>query len=421
MDHLHIYEELESSIRSYCRSFPYEIVAARGSWLYTSDGKRFLDFTCMAGSTNYGHNNPQIHDALLEYLNAHGPVGTLDYHTRAKTAMLVALKTHILEPRGLDYKVLFTGPTGTNSVECALKIAKKLRPTGEICVFRNSFHGMTQGALSICGLARRRASLYVEHRRVETYDFPSRQPSGGATESVAKLIEDMASGIIQPAAVVLELIQSEGGIHVADRDLVRSLVKTCNDHEVVVIVDDIQAGSGRSGAFFSFEHFGFVPDVVCCAKSIGGIGQPLALVLLRPHVDVLESSDHAGTFRGNNFAFVTAARAFELWSSEAFLSTYEGSLKMFAAHFAQMARQSRHVEVRHIGLMAGVEFQSPALGKRARTLLLEHGVLAENCGEGGRVLKIFPPLNCEADDLQAGLDKVSLVIDALGPDGSSLD
>jgi diaminobutyrate-2-oxoglutarate transaminase len=420
MDHLHIYEELESNIRSYCRKFPYEISAAQDSWLYTSDGRRFLDFTCMAGSTNYGHNHPHLRDALLEYLKANGPVGTLDYHTSAKTAMLVSLKTHILEPRGLGYKVLFTGPTGTNSVECALKLAKKLRPTGEVCVFRNSFHGMTQGSLSICGLARRRASLYVEHRKVETYDFPNHRSSRHAADSVARLIESISAGVMQPAAVVLELIQSEGGIHVADRDLVRALVKTCNEHDVVVIVDDIQAGNGRSGTFFSFEQFGFTPDVVCCAKSIGGTGQPLALVLIKPHLDVLEPSDHAGTFRGNNLAFVAAAKAFELWSDEAFISTYRRNQEVFGAYLDRVALQSPHVTVRHIGLMAGVEFQSAEDGMRARALLLEHGVLAETCGEGGRVLKLFPPLNCRADDLRAGLDKVTIVVDALGPNGSSL-
>ena len=164
-------ERMESEVRSYCRAFPATFTKAEGCYQYDDKGNEYLDFFSGAGTLNYGHNNPQFKAKLIEYIQQDGVVHSLDMTTAAKIDLLERFEAVILKPRGLDYKVQFPGPTGTNAVESALKLARKIKGRQPILSFTNAFHGMTLGALSISGNAFKRdgAGVPLSTRRQHAF------------------------------------------------------------------------------------------------------------------------------------------------------------------------------------------------------------------------------------------------------------
>jgi diaminobutyrate-2-oxoglutarate transaminase len=303
-----IFEERESEVRSYCRKWPAIFDRATGSWLYDKSGRAYLDFFAGAGALNYGHSNPVLKEALLEYLARDGVIHSLDMHTVAKAEFLIALDELILRPRGLDYKVQFPGPAGTIAVEAALKLARKVTGRTEVACFTDGFHGMTLASLAVTGNSfhRRGAGLPLTHARRLPYD----RPGGADPPDFARfdqLLDGSGPGL--PAAVIVECVQGEGGINVASPAWLRGLAERCRRHKILLIVDDVQMGCGRTGPFFSFEVAGIQPDIVCLSKSIGGYGFPLALTLLRPELDVWAPGEHSGTFRGIDPALVAGGTA----------------------------------------------------------------------------------------------------------------
>ena len=303
---LNIFEERESEVRSYCRKWPVVFDRAAGAWLYDEDGRPYLDFFSGAGALNYGHNNPVLKEALLEYLARDGVIHSLDMYTTAKADFLTALDELILRPRGLGYKVQFPGPAGTIAVEAALKLARKVTGRTEVARFTDGFHGMTLGALAVTGngFYRRAGGLPLSHAERLPFD----QSLAGQVPDFSwfdRLLNDSGSGLDLPAAVIVECVQGEGGINVASPSWLRGLADRCRDHEILLIVDDVQMGCGRTGPFFSFEVAGIEPDIVCLSKSISGYGFPLALTLFRRELDAWAPGEHSGTFRGINPALVT--------------------------------------------------------------------------------------------------------------------
>ncbi len=284
-----IFESLESQVRSYCRGWPTVFDRATGSHLYSEDGREYLDFFAGAGALNYGHNNPVLKAALLEYLGRDGVTHALDMTTVAKRDFLETFQDTILRPRELDYKVMFPGPAGANAVEAALKLVRKVTGRESIINFTNAFHGMTLGALSVTGnsLKRGGAGIPLVHATPMPYDnyFDGQTPDFLFFE---KLLQDSGSGLNEPAAVIVETVQGEGGINVARMEWLQGLAELCQRHDILLIVDDVQMGCGRTGPFFSFEAAGITPDVVCLSKSIGGYGLPLALTLIRRDLDIWE-------------------------------------------------------------------------------------------------------------------------------------
>lgn len=307
---LSVFETLESEVRSYCRGWPTVFDRAQGSHMYDEDGHTYLDFFAGAGSLNYGHNNPVLKRALLDYIERDGVTHGLDMSTTAKRAFLETFQNTILRPRDLPYKVMFPGPTGANAVEAALKLARKVKGRESIVSFTNAFHGMSLGALAVTGNAFKRAGAGIP--LVHGTPMPFDNYLDGTYPDFLwfeRLLEDSGSGLNTPAAVIVETVQGEGGINVARAEWLRALADLCKRRDMLLIVDDIQMGCGRTGAFFSFEEAGIVPDIVTVSKSISGYGLPLALTLFKPELDVWEPGEHNGTFRGNNPAFVTAAAA----------------------------------------------------------------------------------------------------------------
>ncbi|MEU0250961.1 diaminobutyrate--2-oxoglutarate transaminase [Streptomyces sp. NPDC006184] len=402
---LSVFTTLESEVRSYCRSWPTVFDRAQGSRMYDEDGHEYLDFFAGAGSLNYGHNNPVLKRALLDYLERDGVTHGLDMSTTAKRAFLEFFQNMILRPRELPYKVMFPGPTGTNAVEAALKLARKVKGRETVVSFTNAFHGMSLGSLAVTGNAFKRAGAGVP--LVHTTPMPFDHYMGGKTPDFLwfeQLLGDHGSGLDHPAAVIVETIQGEGGINVARPQWLRALAQLCQQHDMLLIVDDIQMGCGRTGAFFSFEEAGITPDIVTVSKSISGYGLPMSLCLFRPELDVWEPGEHNGTFRGNNPAFVTAAAALNAyWADDklkqqtlAHAQTIEAALRDTAAHHSGSAYRGR-------GMVWGLELSDPQHAGRAARRAFELGLLIETSGAHDQVVKLLPPLTITTDELDQGL------------------
>ncbi|HPJ39872.1 MAG TPA: diaminobutyrate--2-oxoglutarate transaminase, partial [Spirochaetota bacterium] len=310
---MRIFEQIESQVRSYVRHFPTIFTKAKGSHLYDEQGKEYIDFFAGAGVLNYGHNNPKANEALIEYIKNDGIIHGLDKATSAKKEFLETFYNTILAPRNMEYKVQFTGPTGTNATETALKLVRMVKGRSNIISFTNGFHGLTMGAMSVTGNSFYRDEAFINRQNVTFMPYDGYFGKDVNTaDYLRRFLEDSSSGVDLPAAIILETIQAEGGVNVSSEKWLQDIEKICRDYDILLIVDDIQVGNGRTGNFFSFERSGINPDVITMSKSIGG-GLPLALVLIKPELDQWRPGEHTGTFRGNNLAFVASTQLLSYW------------------------------------------------------------------------------------------------------------
>lgn len=400
-----IFNKQESKVRSYSNSFPVIFNKAKGCWLEAENGSRYLDFLAGAGSLNYGHNNPVLKQALLEYIEKDGLTHGLDMHSDAKAHFLTVLNSHILQPRKLDYKVQFTGPTGTNAVEAALKLARKVTGRTNIVAFTNGFHGCSNGALAATGNQHHRGGAGAPLNAVTRIPYQGYADIDGLALFEA-MLNDNSSGLDHPAAVLLEVVQGEGGLNAASDQWLQKLSNICRTNDILLIVDDIQAGCGRTGTFFSFEPSGIQPDIVTLSKSISGYGLPMAVVLLKPELDIWKPGEHNGTFRGNNHAFVTAARAIEIyWSAPEFQ-------QHIAARSAQLNTMindavknypSLFSRGKGRGMMAGIECHSGEIAAAISQACFQNGMIIETAGPNDEVVKFFCPLTITEAELEQGL------------------
>jgi diaminobutyrate-2-oxoglutarate transaminase len=400
-----IFQRRESAVRSYSRAMPRQFDRAEDVWLHDSNGGRYLDFLSGCSSLNYGHNHPILKQALLDYIAADGITHGLDLHTSAKADFLSALEEVILKPRGLDYRAMFTGPTGTNAVEAAIKLARKVTGREMVIAFTNGFHGMTLGALACTGNAGKRggAGVPLSHVSHEPYDGYF-GPDVDTAELLDRRLSDPSSGLDAPAAILLETVQGEGGLNAASPEWLRAVAKIARKHGALLIVDDIQAGCGRTGTFFSFEEIGIVPDVVTLAKSLSGMGLPFALTLFRPELDIWSPGEHNGTFRGNNHAFVTAAAALRhFWTTDAFQQDVQRRGDLLARRLGRMAK-THGLTVRGRGMMRGIDVGSGETAAAITEACFAEGLIIETSGAHDEIVKVLAPLVIDDDLLSAGLD-----------------
>ncbi|MFD9733509.1 diaminobutyrate--2-oxoglutarate transaminase [Umezawaea sp. NPDC059074] len=414
-----VFEALESGVRSYSRSWPVVFARGRGARLFSEQGRPYLDFFAGAGALNYGHNEPNQQKALLDYIAGDGVTHSLDMFTTAKRDFLETFDELVLRPREADYKVVFAGPGGTNAVEAALKLARRVTGRQLVISFTRGFHGMTLGALAVSGNARKRAAAGVQLTNVVSmpYDGYLGSDRSDLEYLLGRLLSDPASGLDLPAAVIVETVQGEGGVNVARVEWLRGLSDLCRRHGILLIVDDVQMGCGRTGGFFSYEDAGIVPDMVCLSKSIGGYGLPLSLTLIRPELDVWKPGDHSGTFRGVSLAFVTGAQALRTyWSDKAL----ERSTRTKGDHVAAALRStadrfaSAGLEVRGRGLVWGLDFGAAGeAGTAAKVCAaaFDRGLLVETSGALGEVVKLLPPLIVDDAELAEGLQ---IIDDSVG-------
>jgi diaminobutyrate-2-oxoglutarate transaminase len=408
---LETFDRRESGVRGYIRSFPVLFDSARGSTLHAADGREFLDFFAGAGVLNYGHNNPLFTHALIEYLGSDGIIHGLDMATSAKKAFIEAFERLVLEPRGWDYKLQFTGPTGANAVEAALKVARQATGRTNVVAFTNAFHGLSLGGLAATGNSHYREAAGV------ALDNVSRLPYDGylgedvdTLDLLEKMLTDTGSGLDAPAAVIVEAVQGEGGINVASVAWLQRLRALTAQRGILLILDEIQSGIGRTGSFFAFEAAGIVPDIVTVSKSISGSGLPMSLVLLRPDVDVWKPGAHTGTFRGNNLAFVSARVALEqYWADTAFTDAVTAKSAILRGELEEIAaaHPSLGLTVRGRGLMYGLVCDGDVtLAGRISAEAFTRGLVIETSGAFDQVLKFLPALTITEDELARGLQIV---------------
>jgi diaminobutyrate-2-oxoglutarate transaminase len=400
-----IYDRRESGVRSYSRSLPRHFNKAQDVWLHDVNGGRYLDFLSGCSSLNYGHNHPVLKRALLDYIEADGIAHGLDLHTSAKRSFLEALEEVILAPRGMNHRAMFTGPTGTNAVEAAIKLARKVTGREMIVAFTNGFHGMTLGALACTGNAAKRGGAgvplsHVSHEPFEGYYGPD-------VDTAALLdqrLSDPSSGLDAPAAFLVETVQGEGGLNAASPEWLRAIAGIARKHGALLIVDDIQAGIGRTGSFFSFEGMGFTPDIITLAKSLSGMGLPFALTLFRPELDIWSPGEHNGTFRGNNHAFVTAAASLRhFWADPSFQTDIARRSALLEQRLDAMAEE-HGLSTRGRGMMRGIDVGSGEAASAITEACFEHGLIIETSGAHDEIVKVLAPLVIDDALLGAGLD-----------------
>jgi diaminobutyrate-2-oxoglutarate transaminase len=403
-----LFEQHESEVRGYCRNFPAVFTTAKGAWMTDQDGRRYLDFFAGAGVMNYGHNPDKLKAALIEYLQSDGITHTLDMYSTAKRDFIERFQRVILKPRGLDYKMQFPGPTGTNAVEAALKLARKVTGREQVVNFTNAFHGMTLGALAVTGNGFKRAGAGVPLQHTSSLPFCGYMGDGLDTlDYFEAMLQDSGSGLETPAAVILETVQAEGGVNVASNAWLQRLRKITQEHDIVLIVDDIQVGCGRTGKFFSFEEAGITPDIVTLSKSLSGYGIPMALVLIRPDLDQWAPGEHNGTFRGHAPGFITATKALDYWENDWLEKSVMHKSKIVKERLlAMVKRLGVKAEVRGRGLIYGVAFEDAALANQVSQACFDAGMVVETAGMEDQVLKLLPSLTISEEDLTLGLDTI---------------
>ncbi len=398
---------LESEVRGYCRSFPAEFSHARGAWLFDRDGEAYLDFFAGAGALSYGHNNPHLKDALVRYLASDGVTHSLDMTTSAKCHFLETFRRRVLAPRGMEYKTIFPGPTGTNAVEVALKLARKVTGRTPVAAFTNAFHGMTLGSLALTGNRGKRKAAGVPLTHVQRQPFDGYLGEQDTLEFIEKKLTDGSSGMAAPAAFIVETVQAEGGINVASRAWIEGLARLAKKLGSLLIIDDIQVGCGRTGPFFSFEGWDLEPDMICLSKSLSGFGLPFAITLLKPEHDVFAPGEHNGTFRGFNLAFVTAATALEAyWQDDSLTRAVEAKGTMVREALGALAQELGGT-VRGRGLIQGLELPDSTLAGKISRACFERNLIVETAGAADQVLKILPPLLIGEQDLRRGLEVIA--------------
>ena len=403
---MNIFEQYESEVRGYCRNFPAVFSSAKGAWMTDTGGQRYLDFFSGAGVLNYGHNNDRIKQPLIRYLLGDGITHTLDMYSEAKQRFIQRFNDVVLKPRGLSYKFQFPGPTGTNAVEAALKLARKITGRQTVVNFTNAFHGMTLGSLAVTGNSFKRAGAGVPLHHTAAVPFEGYLGKEVDTlEYLEAMLIDNGSGMEIPAAVIVESVQAEGGVNVASNEWLKRLREITEQHEILLIVDDIQVGCGRTGAFFSFEDAGIEPDIITLSKSLSGYGLPLALVLMKPELDVWSPGEHNGTFRGHCPAFVTATAALDFWTDNALEMSVRKKSKLVERRLNAMIQdQGLEADVRGRGLIWGVDFSDRHLAAQVSQGCFERGLIIETAGIDDQVLKLLPSLTIDEADLNHGLD-----------------
>lgn len=410
---MRIFENLESNVRSYVRSFPTVFEKARGSILIDEGGSEYIDFFAGAGTLNYGHNNPKITEAMIEYLRSEGILHGLDKATSAKKRFLEKFSQTILEPRHLNYKIQFTGPTGTNAIETALKIVRMVKGRSNVVSFTNGFHGLTMGSTAITGNSFYRDEAFIN--RINVSFMPYDNYFGDEVNTInyfRKFLEDKSSGVDLPAAVFVETVQAEGGVNVASVEWLRELEHLCREFDMLLVVDDIQVGNGRTGTFFSFEEAGITPDIITLSKSIGG-GLPLALVLLKPELDQWKPGEHTGTFRGNNLAFVASTVALSYWDNDDLSNAVYYKEKLLTKELTKIIEKYPELNgtLRGKGMIYGIRTPIKNFCSELSAECFANGLVIELAGAKDDVLKFLPPLVIEEELLLRGVD---IVDDSIG-------
>ncbi len=426
----------ESAARTYARSLPIVPVRARGMTIEGADGRRYLDCLSGAGTLALGHNHPVALEAIRSVLDSGAPLHVLDLATPVKDAFTTALFETLPPQLAEDARIQFCGPAGTDAVEAAVKLVRTATGRAGLLAFSGAYHGMTCAALAATGDTAVRATVGEADARVTRLPYPYdyRCPFGvGGTRGAelsarwtASLLDDPKGGVQPPAGMIVEAVQGEGGVIPAPDHWLRRMRETTQRRGIPLIVDEVQTGVGRTGAFWAVEHSGIVPDVMVLSKAIGG-SLPLAVIVYRAELDAWQPGAHAGTFRGNQLAMAagTATLRYVRENRLAERAATIGArmltrLRGLAAHHPCIG------DVRGRGLMIGVELvdadadrdeygalpAAPQLAAAVRSEALRRGLIVELGGRHGGVVRLLPPLTITDEQTEAVLDRLTDAIAA---------
>ena len=418
---LELQRELESSAILYPPDLPFVPDEARGATIKDVDGNVYIDFYSGISVLNFGHSNPFILERAIEQLKK--LTHTLDFPTYAREGL--ARKLISIAPGRMknNSKVLFGGPTGSDAVEGAIKLAKFVTKRHVIIAFENSYHGQTTMALSVTSSKKYkdlysplgpevhfvpypycyRCPLKLEHPECDMRCFTY----------LEHVIEYPYSGIAKPAAIIVEPVQGEGGVIVPPPGFLKKVEKLARDNNILLIVDEIQSGMGRTGTWFACEHEEITPDIVTMAKSLGGIGLPLAAIMYRKELEPWVPGGHIGTFRGNVVAMAAGAAAMEFAEKTNLLEHVKKLGEEALKRLKDFAEESKVVgEVRGRGLMIGIELvedktsKKPAteMTKKVQLKCYKKGILVWKAGAYANVVRLLPPLVITKELLNRGLD-----------------
>jgi len=418
MEILKMQEELEGSAVSYPRGMPMALERGRGATLEDADGNIFIDCFSGAGVMALGHAHPEVLKAAHEQLDK--VTHTLDIPSATRMKLVKAM--HRILPKELS-RVFFGGPTGSDAIEQAVKLAKFNTGRYGIIAFEGAYHGMTSTALALTSDSGHKDGLGPLVPGVQFIPFPYRyrNPFGCpkemvdefAADKLERVLSDSHSGYSKPAAVILEAVQGEGGTIIPTPIFLQRVREITKAHGVLLICDEIQAGLGRTGKMFSFEHSGIVPDIITISKALGGIGFPISAIAYREELNTMPPGKSIGTFRGNRVAFAAVAAALD-WMVENKVPEYAAELgEKVMKRFRDIERNSNILgEARGIGLMVALEIvedsetrkPAPELTRQVRKLAHQRGVMIEVGGHYNNVARLLPPLIISEDLMMKAVD-----------------
>jgi diaminobutyrate-2-oxoglutarate transaminase len=411
-------EERESSARTYPRRLTIAPRRGQGSYIEDVDGNVFIDFLTGAGVLALGHSHPELIEAVERQLPllTHG----LDFPTEIKDEFITAQLEMLPAEMRDTTKIGFCGPTGANAIEAGLKLCKIATGRSDVVAFQGSYHGSTHATLALSALVSPRAGVANTMAGVHHFPYPyalrcalgSGDVGRRCLEYFERTLRDPLGGVSLPAAVILEIVQGEGGVIPAPTDFVQGVRRVTRELDIPLIVDEVQSGCGRTGTWFAFEQHGIVPDVIVASKALGGIGTPIALILYDKRLDVWKPGAHIGTFRGNQLAFAGGVAAIDIIRRE---NVLENVRKLGAYALAALEGIAReHVivaEARGSGLMLGIELVDPLTGEAdfdaaaaIQRAALERGLIVELGGRNDAVVRLLPPLNVSRQTLDQALE-----------------
>lgn len=418
-------QKVESNARTYAATFQRMFVSGHGIHVRDSDGKEYIDCLSNAGSLPVGHNHPEVRDAVISYILSDGIQQALDLTTPAKYAFVKELFSKLPKDFSDHAKIHFCSPCGSDAVEAAIKLTKFYTRRNTILAFHGGYHGMTAGALAAMGNVLNKSGLGDINQGVHFAPFPYRFrcPFGTDGEETEKLtinyirtlLSDPESGIPKPAAILVEPIQGEGGCVPASVSWMQALRELTIEFNVLLIIDEVQTGFGRTGTMFAFEKAGIKPDVVVLSKAVGG-GYPLAVIVYDERLDIWPSGHHAGTFRGNQIAMVAGRETMRIIEHESLDKSATTKGQLFRKGLETLTNRFPFLgDVRGRGLMIGVEVVKPrdghvlwsdgALAKIIKLRCFENGLIIETGGRNSAVLRFLPPLILSEQDINEVLER----------------
>jgi len=427
MNGIELMNNIESGARTYASTFQTVFDRGAGVRMRDQSGREIIDCLACAGALPLGHNHPEIREALIEFINSGHVQQVLDLTTPAKVEFTRELYSLLPREWARQAKIQFCSPSGSDAVEAAMKLTRFATQRYPIIAFHGAYHGMTSGALAAMGNTGPKCGTGMAVNGVHFAPYPYRYrcpfgTDGSQTDDLSiqylsTILNDPESGITKPAAVIVEIVQGEGGCIPASDRWLRELRKLTQEQDIPLVIDEVQTGFARTGAMFAFERAGILPDVLILSKAVGG-GFPLAVIVYDQSLDLWPRGMHVGTFRGNQIAMVAGKVTMEILERDRIAHHATEMGKELSNGLSELARlHSELGDIRGRGLMLGVEVIDPftgcrngALAREIRQAAFENGLLIEAGGRDGAVIRFLPPLIITRGDIEAILDRLDSAI-----------